>query len=98
MRHFLRALGALAVLLCVTARPAAAAPYLCTRIADTTGPFRAFFTPSINNAGEVAFRATLADGREGIYRATPIPEPSSLALLLAGALMVAGWRRRRRMP
>jgi hypothetical protein len=44
---------------------------------------------SLNDAGQIAFLATLADGREGIYRADPVrfstvavPEPSSVALLL----------------
>jgi hypothetical protein len=48
---------------------------------------------SLNDAGQIALHATLADGREGIYRADPlrfssiaIPEPSSVALLLIACM------------
>jgi hypothetical protein len=46
----------------------------------------------LNDAGQVAFWAQLADGRTGIYRADPtfsavaIPEPSSLLLLIVMAM------------
>src|SRR5215470_1932883 len=41
---------------------------------------------SLNDAGQIAFRAGLADGRVVVVRADPIPEPSSLFLLAFGAL------------
>jgi hypothetical protein len=48
---------------------------------------------SLNDAGQIALHVTLADGREGIYRADPlrfssiaIPEPSSLVLLLCACM------------
>ena len=41
---------------------------------------------SLNDAGQIAFRAGLADGRVVLVRADPIPEPSSLFLLAFGAL------------
>jgi hypothetical protein len=55
---------------------------------------------SRNESGRVAFVATLADGRSGVFLATPIPAvpaltgpaPLALALLLAG--IAAGWRLR----
>lgn len=40
---------------------------------------------SFNNHGQVAFEFTLADGREGIAIATPVPEPSTLLLGLCAA-------------
>jgi len=41
---------------------------------------------SLNDTGQIAFRAGLADGRVVLVRADPIPEPSSLFLLAVGAL------------
>lgn len=35
--------------------------------------FGTFGREGLNNAGQVAFRARLADGRQGIYRADPVP-------------------------
>lgn len=63
----------------------------------------AFSTFSLNDNGEVAFFASLADGRSGIFRADPqaVPEPSSLALMLAGAGCLISSRmlgRTRRVP
>ena len=60
-----------------------------------------------NDNGQVAFLATLADGRKGIYRATPvpdpdpnvIPEPSSIIVWSLIGLSFAGvgwWRKRKR--
>jgi hypothetical protein len=43
---------------------------------------------SLNDAGQIAFRYVLANGRSGIALATPIPEPSAAALLLIGALFL----------
>ncbi len=49
---------------------------------------------SVNEMGQVVFRADLADGRRGLYRADPIPEPHTLVLLmLAGGAFL--WRRQR---
>jgi hypothetical protein len=49
---------------------------------------------SINDAGQIAFAASLADGRQGVFVGTPVPEPTSLALIAVGGL--AALRRRRR--
>jgi hypothetical protein len=38
-----------------------------TLIADTTGPFRGQFQPSINNNGDIAFRAALDTGGFGLF-------------------------------
>jgi hypothetical protein len=40
----------------------------------------------LNDAGQIGFRYTLADGRQGIAVANPVPEPGSAALLALGAL------------
>lgn len=45
---------------------------------------------ALNDAGQIAFQAILADGRSGIYVATRIPEPKAclaLALIAAAALV-----------
>jgi hypothetical protein len=51
---------------------------------------------SMDDLGRIAFVAQLADGRQVIFIATPVPEPASV-LLLAGTALAAGawWRRRR---
>ena len=60
-----------------------------------------FFREGLSENGSLAFRAVLADGREGIYRADPVvqevPEPGTLALLVIGAAGFAAgrWQRRR---
>ncbi len=52
-----------------------------------------FGPQALNDAGQLAFRVYLADGREGIAVATPVPEPATAGLLALGAL---GWLGRRR--
>lgn len=53
--------------------------------------------PSLNDHGQIAFSVGLADGREGIWVANPVPEPSSLVLAALGfvGLAASRWRRRR---
>ncbi len=45
-----------------------------------------FWRDGLNNNGQLAFWAKLADGREGVYRADIVPEPISLLLLALGGL------------
>jgi len=47
-----------------------------------------------NDAGQIAFWATLSDGRSVIVLAEPVPEPSSLAIVLISVAFF-GWRPRR---
>ena len=55
------------------------------------------FRNGLNDSGQVAFYAQLDDGRSGIFRADPVPEPGSLTMLCAFvALGLAGYSRRRR--
>ena len=57
-----------------------------------------FSRGGFNNDGQIAFWARLSNGAEGLFVATPIPEPSTLVLLVAGATGVlgynGGWRKR----
>jgi hypothetical protein len=57
----------------------------------------AFGRRGLNDNGQIAFWARLANGQQGIFVATPVPEPNSIVLLLsaAGLLGIAGYRRRR---
>ncbi|MCP4410335.1 MAG: PEP-CTERM sorting domain-containing protein [Gammaproteobacteria bacterium] len=52
----------------------------------------------MNDLGQIAFRAILADGTQGIYRGDPVfssvPEPSTLALMILG-LAGIGYQRLR---
>jgi hypothetical protein len=52
--------------------------------------------PSLNDQGQIAFSVYLADGRDGIWVANPVPEPASATLLAVGAALVLGWRSRRK--
>ncbi|MEM6331435.1 MAG: choice-of-anchor tandem repeat NxxGxxAF-containing protein, partial [Planctomycetota bacterium] len=47
-----------------------------------------------NNAGQLAFRATFADGSSGIFIANVIPEPASMSLVAVSSLTVLLRRRR----
>jgi hypothetical protein len=50
-----------------------------------------WFRRGLTNAGHVAFMATLADGRQGVYIA--VPEPATLAILALGGLAALMHRR-----
>ena len=50
---------------------------------------------ALNDLGQVAFAATLADGRQGVYVAIPVPEPGGVLLIAGTALAAGGWWRRR---
>ncbi|HMF11754.1 MAG TPA: PEP-CTERM sorting domain-containing protein [Gemmataceae bacterium] len=56
-----------------------------------------FFSEGLNDAGQLAFRATLADGRDVIVRADPVPVPEPSTLTLVGLAALGGllyrWRR-----
>ncbi|WP_349262949.1 PEP-CTERM sorting domain-containing protein [Allocoleopsis sp.] len=65
-----------------------------------------FSRAGLNNSGQIAFSATLTDGTQGIYLATPVSEPdplptpvpeptSTLGILTFGVLGV-GYRRSRK--
>ncbi|MDQ2658889.1 MAG: PEP-CTERM sorting domain-containing protein [Verrucomicrobiota bacterium] len=51
--------------------------------------------PNLNNLGEVVFNVNLATGGSGVFVAQ-VPEPGSVALVLAGALLALGSRKVRR--
>ncbi len=51
---------------------------------------------SLNNTGQITFRAGLSDGRVVLVRADPVPEPSSLILFALGALALFAETRFRR--
>lgn len=50
----------------------------------------------LNDFGQIAFVATLSDGRQAIFIATPVPEPASILLVGGTALAAGAWWRRRR--
>jgi hypothetical protein len=55
-----------------------------------------FTGPSaFNDNGQLAFYAKLANGQEGVFLATPVPEPAHLLLLGGAAAALAGRLRRR---
>ena len=51
---------------------------------------------AFNDLGQVAFAAQLADGRQGVYVATPVPEPAGVLTIAAAGLALAGAIRRGR--
>jgi hypothetical protein len=56
-----------------------------------------FFREGLNDAGQVAFYASLADGTQGIFRADPefVSKPASIwGLLVAGTLGLGLWWKR----
>lgn len=55
-----------------------------------------FSRNGLNNLGQIAFLAYMSDGTQGVWVATPVPEPSTLILLASGAigLLAYVWRRR----
>lgn len=50
----------------------------------------------LNDNGQLVFSALLANGSSGVYLLSPVPEPSSLALLAVGAACIAAGALRRR--
>jgi hypothetical protein len=70
-----RLAAALVLAACSGAAPAAAVPYTFRSIADQTGPVANFGgAPVINDAGDVAFVASLDDGTQGIFSG---PDPGT---------------------
>jgi hypothetical protein len=53
------------------------------------------FSGGLNNGGQLAFSANLADGRQVEVRADPIPEPSTLMLLSTSLIILIGYSLRR---
>lgn len=65
---------------------------------ETIEPYSISFSRNgLNNLGQIAFTATLSDGTTGVWVATPVPEPSMLILLAAGAIGSFAFVRRRRL-
>jgi hypothetical protein len=58
-----------------------------------------FSNQGLNDLGQLAFQASLADGRSGIYTAqvAAVPEPSTYAMMIIGlgAIAFVGWKRKR---
>ena len=52
----------------------------------------------LNDLGQIAIAATLTNGQQTLFVLTPIPEPSTYALMLAGLGTLAwiAWRQRGR--
>ena len=67
-------------------------------LAGSTVVSVALASGAFNDLGQVAFAAALADGRQGVFVAIPVPEPASVLLIAGTALAAGGWWRRRRFP
>jgi hypothetical protein len=59
---------------------------------------RALFVGGFNDSGQVAFRADFFDRSEGMFVASPVPEPGPVALIGLGTLTLTLARRRFRRP
>jgi hypothetical protein len=53
------------------------------------------FFGAMNDVGEISFRAELEDGRAGVYKAVPVPEPRAALVVAAALLTLAALRRQR---
>ena len=81
----------LAAALALSVGNAAAVPYSFTNIADSSGPFDFFGTPSLNNSGTVAFVASWTRVSEASSPAAagpprPSPTPADHSTSLASRL------------
>lgn len=61
---------------------------------STVASLGRFSAKGLNNADQVVFYAELADGRVGIFRAEPIPEPHTV---IPGALFLVGFGNRAKL-
>ena len=60
--------------------------------------FLSIFSQSINDSRQIAFYASLADGRSGVFIGNPVPEASTLLLLAIGLLALVIMRQRFKQP
>jgi hypothetical protein len=65
-------------------------------LAGSTIAVIGFGRAGLNDKGQITFWARLADGREGIYTATRIPEPCSAILMILAMLVTSAFGRRPR--
>ena len=49
----------------------------------------------LNNAGQIVFHARTTTNGEGIYVATPVPEPGGALIAISGVILLTTWRRQR---
>jgi hypothetical protein len=50
-----------------------------------------FSRNGLNNSGQIAFIAQLSDGTSGVWVATPVPEPSTVVLLVVASIGLLGY-------